>query len=112
MDNKKVETVEADCRHPDCCYRRYINGGVGQMCAYMLVEGKCRGCSISECDKYRSGKKKQPRLKSTFQIYWEYEYYDEGTTDNPVQQADRSDEQERIEKGVQSPEGITENGSS
>lgn len=51
-----IETVKADCRHDDCVYRARFDGQ--PMCAYIFREGHARGCSISECDKYRTGHKK------------------------------------------------------
>lgn len=50
------ETVKENCKHPDCKYRRVFNKE--PMCAYLTITGKVRGTSISECDKYDTGKVK------------------------------------------------------
>ena len=55
-----IETVKDDCKHPDCRYRKL--SGIEETCDYILIKKRPRGCSISECDKYESGK---TRLKST-----------------------------------------------
>ena len=55
-----METVEKDCRHKDCIYRSHIspiNASTDECCDYLLHTGKVRGCKISECDKYRTGRK-------------------------------------------------------
>lgn len=51
-----METVAKDCKHADCVYRGTASGV--QTCDYILREHHSRGCSISECDKYRTGHKK------------------------------------------------------
>ena len=51
-----IETVEKDCKHPDCKYRRKWGGE--PICAYLNITGKVRGCTIAECEKYSVGKVK------------------------------------------------------
>ena len=59
-----IETVDEHCKHKDCKYRGTIMGlGFGtQWCMYFYITNKLRGCAISECDKYTTGKRK---IKST-----------------------------------------------
>lgn len=40
-----------------CIYRGEKVDGIG--CEYILIEGRSRGCSPDECDKYKKGKRKQ-----------------------------------------------------
>ena len=54
------ETVKKDCKHPDCAYRRPLDAGYTPYCDYIGATGRARGCSISECDKYKPGKAKFP----------------------------------------------------
>jgi hypothetical protein len=51
-----IETVAEDCKHKDCKYRGQLSGA--PWCMYMLITDKPRGCSISKCNKYASGKLK------------------------------------------------------
>ncbi len=51
-----IETVKEHCKHPDCKYRGKAT--LVESCDYILITHKPRGCSISECDKYTTGKKK------------------------------------------------------
>ena len=76
--SEEVETME-HCKHDDCVYRGYIYlDGQEPVCQYALVECKARGCKISECDKYRAGKKIRARLrKEDIVIYWEREFYED-----------------------------------
>lgn len=50
------EIVKNECLHKGCRYRTTFDGQPA--CGYMLVTGQPRGCSISKCDKYRTGKVK------------------------------------------------------
>ena len=52
-----METVAKDCLHEDCAYR--AGKSTGDTCDYILITGKPRGCLISQCDKYRPGRKKR-----------------------------------------------------
>ena len=74
---QEVETVAEKCPRNDCIYRVLIDGGRTPVCYYAVIEEKSRGCPISQCDKYQSGRKKGPRMKVDYTIYWEYECYDE-----------------------------------
>ena len=82
MGKEAIETVKEHCRHKDCIYRGQIDAGWTPICTYAMVEGRARGCKISECDKYKSGKKIRAKMKEPFILYWEKEFYD-GTTDYP-----------------------------
>lgn len=64
------------CQHEDCVYRGTIEAGKTPVCNYALVEGRVRGCPISECSKYKSGKKIKPRLREDISIFWEREFYE------------------------------------
>ena len=60
-----IETVKEHCKHPDCKYRKL--SGVEETCDYILIMRRPRGCSISECDKYESGKiKKKSKMGGIF----------------------------------------------
>lgn len=52
-----AETVKEHCKHKDCRYRAKGATGI-EYCKYMIVTGKPRGCDISDCDKYVTGKVK------------------------------------------------------
>lgn len=53
------ETVAENCIHEDCVYRSRLSGGSKMnFCAYAIMAGHIRGCPISECDKYKPGRKK------------------------------------------------------
>lgn len=54
-----IETVDEHCKHKDCIYRFRFDRC--DFCNYIVVEGKPRGCSISECDKYVKGRK-EPKM--------------------------------------------------
>lgn len=56
----EIETVDEHCKHEDCCYRFLLTHGYRAVhyCDYIGVEGKPRGCKISECDKYRKGRRR------------------------------------------------------
>ena len=77
------ETVKENCSHPDCVYRSHIAGGVTPVCIYALIEGRSRNCKISECDKYKGGKKTKAKMREDIVIYWERETYG-STDDNPI----------------------------
>lgn len=49
-----METIKSDCKHPDCKYRSRFDSQPA--CAYMLITGRPRGCSIAECNKYDPGR--------------------------------------------------------
>lgn len=53
-----VETVDEHCKHEDCIYRCRLNFYNTDYCNYAVIVGESRGCSISECDKYKRGKRK------------------------------------------------------
>lgn len=75
---QEVETVAEHCKHEDCIYRSYIDGGATPICFYAVIKCESRKCKISECDKYKKGEKIQPRLNTEFMILWEIELYDDG----------------------------------
>ena len=83
MQDNEIQTVEENCTHPDCIYRGHIDGGWTPICMYSLIECKARNCKISECDKYKSGKKTKARMRKDIVIYWETELYG-NTDDNSV----------------------------
>ena len=73
MSKKKIETCLEHCKYEDCIYKRVIGGGI-PVCFYAVVMNESRKCKISECDKYRTGKK---RVRSREEyIEWEL-YYDD-----------------------------------
>lgn len=72
-----VETVLEHCRHPECIYRSQIDGGQTPICFYAVLAGELRGCRISDCDKYKDGRRVRPRMREDFEIWWECEFYDE-----------------------------------
>ena len=53
-----IETVDEHCKHKDCIYRCRLNFYRTDYCNYSVMVGKPRGCSISECDKYKQGRMK------------------------------------------------------
>ncbi len=71
---KEIETCERNCKFEDCIYRRYIETGI-PICFYAAIMKESRKCSISNCDKYRTGKKKA----KTYHDYidWEINYDDD-----------------------------------
>ena len=70
-----IELVETHCKHRDCVYRNYIRGEGISFCGYILEEGHSRGCKISQCDKYKPGKKTKARMHPMIYIEWEKEFY-------------------------------------
>ena len=81
---EEVELCKDLCPE-DCVYRALLNGSDTPICYYAVITNKpSRGCKISECDKYISGAKTQPRMKPEFWIEWEYEIYGTSEDDNPI----------------------------
>lgn len=78
---EEIELCATHCRHEDCIYRGFLYGTFTPFCDYISVMGESRKCKISECDKYKSGKKVQPRINMEYKIWWEREIYDD---DNPI----------------------------
>lgn len=74
---EELETVRDHCKHSDCMYRSSIDAGQIPICYYAVLANECRGCKISECDKYKSGKPIRPRMDREYVVFWEYEIYDE-----------------------------------
>lgn len=70
------ELVEKLCPK-DCVYRAYIDGGATPICFYAVIMRECRGCKISECDKYKPGRPLYPRMKEEYILCWEREIYGE-----------------------------------
>ena len=68
--NEPIETVDNDCKHKDCYYRLRFDGTC-EYCAYCLVEYELRGCKISECNRYKRGKRKPTIDKGTLYFVWE-----------------------------------------
>lgn len=78
------ELVLTHCKHPDCVYRSTVNlNGKIPVCVYAMIENEVRGCKISECDKYKRGKKTKAKMREDVVIYWETELYG-NTDDNPI----------------------------
>ena len=73
---EEVELAKDYCPS-DCYYRSYIDGGNTPICFYAVIERKCRGCRISECDKYRKGTPTKAVMQRDYAILWEYDYDDE-----------------------------------
>lgn len=73
---QEVETAKECCKHDDCIYRSYIDGGNTPICYYAVLEGQSRGCKISECDKYKGGKALRPKMNIEYMLFWEYELND------------------------------------
>ena len=72
-----IETVAEFCTHPECIYRSQIEGGNTPICFYAVLAGEPRRCKISECDKYKDGRKIRPKMRERYIIWWETELYDE-----------------------------------
>lgn len=45
------------CKKKDCEYRRRIAGTSSEVCDFLIMTGKSRGCKPEECDKYIKKKK-------------------------------------------------------
>lgn len=54
----KFETVAEHCIRMDCVYRMIFDRKNTPFCAYILIEKQPRGCSISQCTRYRTGIKR------------------------------------------------------
>lgn len=76
QEKEELETVAENCTHTECIYRSRITGGT-PVCLYAMLAGEPRRCKISECDKYKDGRKVRPRMKVDYTIWWECEYDDE-----------------------------------
>lgn len=74
---QEAEELCAKLCPKDCVYMAYIDGGWTPICYYAVIMRKCRGCRISECDKYKAGKPLKPRIRDEYVIYWEREIYGE-----------------------------------
>lgn len=72
---EEFETVRMHCKHEDCIYRRYLESWT-PYCDYIGIEKKPRGCDISKCDKYKPGKKIQPRMHKNYELDWEWETFE------------------------------------
>lgn len=59
-----METVKRDCTRLDCKYRGHFDSQ--PCCVFMIVTGKPRGCSISECARYSPGKLKMASYAEGF----------------------------------------------
>lgn len=77
QEKEELETVAQHCKHIECIYRSQIDGGQTPICFYAAMAGEPRRCKISECDKYKDGRKVRPRMKERYIIWWETELYDE-----------------------------------
>ena len=74
---EEIELCSTHCKHPDCVYRSAIDGNNTPICFYAVLAGEPRRCKISECDKYKDGRKVRPRMKEDYVIWWECDLYDE-----------------------------------
>lgn len=72
---KEVETVKQHCKHEDCVYRRHLEAWT-PYCDYIGVEKQPRGCDISNCDKYRPGRKMRPRMHEHYELDWDWEVFE------------------------------------
>lgn len=73
---EEVELVENYCPE-DCVYRSELRDDGTPCCCYAAIEGRSRGCRVSECDKYKRGRPKRPRIREEYVLFWEREIYDE-----------------------------------
>lgn len=76
MSKEDIELAVDYCPR-DCIYMTYIDGGYTPVCYYAVLMNECRGCKISECDRYKSGKPLKPRMKTEYTIFWEYKIHDD-----------------------------------
>lgn len=53
----------------DCIYRMQFTPTT-DFCAYCIVENGLRGCSISQCTRYKSGRKKLTIDGATLHMRW------------------------------------------
>lgn len=81
QEKEELETVAQHCKHIECIYRSQIDGGNTPICFYAAMVGEPRRCKISECDKYKDGRKIRPRMERDFAIWWECEFYDDEDAD-------------------------------
>lgn len=57
-----TEELVEDLCPKNCAYRMNLGNGNGTpFCGYALTEHRMRGCKVSECDKYRKGKRRMRR---------------------------------------------------
>lgn len=77
QDKETVELCSTHCKHVGCIYRSQIDGGRIPICFYAAMAGEPRRCKISECDKYKDGRKVRPRMRIDYTIEWECDLYDE-----------------------------------
>ena len=70
------EAIELVARYcpKNCVYRGVLIGYGVPFCQYALIEGECRRCKVSECDKYRPGRPIKPKMMADVWIEWEREY--------------------------------------
>lgn len=74
INTEVIETVEVHCKHKDCIYRGILSWT--PYCNYIGIEKEPRGCKISQCDRYKPGKKIQPRMHKNYELDWEWEVFD------------------------------------
>ena len=67
-----IETVDEHCQHKDCIYRMKFDETT-DYCAYCLFEYEVRRCKISECTRYKKGKRKVALDGATLWFRWEYD---------------------------------------
>lgn len=69
-----IEEVDDYCPS-DCIYRlRFDN--VSTCCGYCIVENQPRGCKVSECNRYKRGKRRVTIEKGTLEFRWEVDEED------------------------------------
>lgn len=61
------------CCPKDCVYRRKLSTYGTDCCMYAAIEHESRGCSIENCNRYKKGKLKKPRLNVAVELFWEWE---------------------------------------
>lgn len=64
-----IEEVDRYCPK-DCIYRMYFDGTT-HYCGYCAAERHSRGCKVSECDKYKRGKRRVAIESGTLEFRWE-----------------------------------------
>lgn len=79
MQENEVELCTEKCE--GCIYGSTVYART-TACLYSIIEGKARGCKISECDKFKRGEKIKPRITREYVLWWECEVYD----DNDIRQ--------------------------
>ena len=65
-----IETVQKDCKHKDCVYRRLLDTHV-PYCDYIGIMGYSRNCDISKCDKYVKGKLRRIARTGSYNIIYD-----------------------------------------